>query len=589
MITASVNAGSSLLLEPARELQFPLPDVTSPHRPRCILTLTNLSVLNDVVFRVRTRDPDAFTVRPTHGLLVPGTSMQVVVTATTRSCQRLGALDLRDLMTRQSTELFLVQSVEREDEVQAMEPLDPNSSTSLRSFWKHLPRECVTETKLICSFVAASSDVLESSLTSKMNFSRSLGNANFSSQESQSSQNDTKNYRISAREPRWNYSGNSTSNASDEACSTEFRMAEEPKERSRQESFISDASFHSAIEPSVKMDRRLDSRTSALADFGLSRTRLRDGAFSSSSLNDSLVRDTRVTAQTTSSTDMAVKTLTRKVGPLLYHIQPDDILSFDVKPAPRFWGSKSCFIVNSSQNDCLMFKVRTSNQWGYVVKPSRGLVSTTNAQEVVISLCAPRDGERFDPTEREAKYGFMVEIANISRDKYDDLIKLDERKYVHEIKSLWSHLSRNDRQSTMLSVRLNTKNSHSGIGISELSESGKSDSRSKVNNSRTDKPQRKTLKSVVQSLKKLSTLSSMGESHGSVAENKINYESSNLNESAFTIASTSVPAEVDKNDSDGSEVSTPASHASRNAKVFVISADRMDTVDFSNPKLSFFI
>ncbi|CAI5730485.1 unnamed protein product [Peronospora destructor] len=343
-------------------------------------------------------------------------------------------------------------------------------------------------------------------------------------------------------------------------------MAEEPKERSRQES------FHT--------------------DLGLSRsprTRLRDSAFSSISLNDSSVSDTTFTARTTCSTDIAVKKPTREVGPLLYHIQPDDILSFDVTPAPRFWGSKSCFIVNSSQNDCLMFKVRTSNQSGYVVKPSRGLVSTTNAQEVVISLCAPRHGESFDPMEREAKDGFMIEIANISRDKYDDLIKLDERKYFHEIISLWSHLSRNDRQSTKLSVRLNMKNSRSDIGIPESSESAKSNFRSKSNKNRTEKLRQQTLKSVVQGLNKLSTPSSTGESHGSVAENKIDCEPSDSDESVFTIASTPVPAGVGENNSDGSEVSPPASHALRNAKVFVVSVDRMDTVDFSNPKLSFFI
>ncbi|CAI5746771.1 unnamed protein product [Peronospora destructor] len=572
MITASVSAGSSLLLEPARELLFPLPDVTSPHRPRCTLTLTNLSVLNDVVFRIRTRNPDAFTVRPTHGLVAPGTSIQVTVTATTRSCQRLRAMGLRDVMTRQSSELFLVQSVEREEEVQAMEPLNPNSSTSLRSFWKNLPRECVTENKLVCCFVAATSDVLEGSSTNEMNFSRGLSNASLSSKESRTSQNDKKCLWMSAREP----------------FSTEFRMAEEPKERSRQESFHSDTSFYSAIEPPVKINQRSDTRTSASADFGLSRsprTRLRDSAFSSISLNDSSVSDTTFTAQTTCSTDIAVKKPTCEVGPLLYHIQPDDILSFDVKPAPRFWGSKSCFIVNSSQNDCLMFKVRTSNQSGYVVKPSRGLVSTTNAQEVVISLCAPRHGESFDPTEREAKDGFMIEIANISRDKYDGLIKLDERKHFHEINSLWSHLSRNDRQSTKLSVRLNMKNSHSDIGIPESSESAKSNSRSKSNKSRTEKLRQQTSKSVVQ----VSTPSSTGESHGSVAENKINCEPSDSDESVFTIASTPVPAGVGENNSGGSEVSTPASHALRNAKVFVVSVDRMDTVDFSNPKLSFFI
>ncbi|KAG6970463.1 hypothetical protein JG687_00002641 [Phytophthora cactorum] len=469
MITASVGVGSSLLLEPARELLFPVPDATSAQRPRCNLKLTNLSPLNDVVFRVRTRNPDAFTVRPTHGLVAPGASVQVTITATARTCERLSAMDPRDLMTRQSSELFVVQSVEREEEVQAMEPLDPNSNTSLRAFWKKVSKDSVTENKMVCRFTGASG----------------------------------------------------------------FPAAE------------------------VTQDWNMFSRTL--------------------------------------STDTAPSEPTHEIGPLLYHIQPSDMLSFNVEPAPRFWGSTSLYIVNSSQNDCLTFKVRTSNQSGYVVKPSRGLVSTTSAQEVVVSLCAPRDENNFDPEKRESKDGFMIEVANISRDKYTDLVKLDERKRTREISSLWSLMPRSDRESTMLSVEFKMNDSDYGSGTLESSESGNSNARSwsssSAHKNRNKTAQRQSLHSVVQGMKELSTSSSTDESHESAVGDRLNsiYPYSDSDESAFTIAPTAVPTEVGDDDNNDDSTYSSASKTPQDSAVIVVSADRMDTVDFSNPKLSFFI
>ncbi|KAF1776800.1 Vesicle-associated membrane-protein-associated protein [Phytophthora cactorum] len=440
MITASVGVGSCLLLEPARELLFPVPDATSAQRPRCNLNLTNLSPLNDVVFRVRTRNPDAFTVRPTHGLVAPGASVQVTITATARTCERLSAMDPRDLMTRQSSELFVVQSVEREEEVQAMEPLDPNSNTSLRAFWKKVPKDSITENKMVCRFTGASGFPAAEVAQDWNMFSRTpmLMDRRMSA---------SKNY----------------------ATPTE----------------------------SQAINRRSEAKTAGSTNATLSRppmTRQRDTVLTSISVSDSSVSDTMLTAL---STDTAPSEPTHEIGPLLYHIQPSDMLSFNVKPAPRFWGSTSLYIVNSSQNDCLTFKVRTSNQSGYVVKPSRGLVSTTSAQEVVVSLCAPRDENNFDPEKRESKDGFMIEVANISRDN--------------------------------------------------------------------------------------TPICAVGDRLNSI------YPYSDSDESAFTIAPTAVPTEVGDDDNNDDSTYSSASKTPQDSAVIVVSADRMDTVDFSNPKLSFFI
>ncbi|OWZ24278.1 hypothetical protein PHMEG_000695 [Phytophthora megakarya] len=332
MITACVGVDSSLLLEPARELLFPLPGDTT-ERPRCCLTLTNLSPLNDVVFRVRTRNPDAFTVRPTHGLLTPGTSAQVVITAAMKTCDRLGAMDPRDLMTRQSSELFLVQSVERE--APTLERLDASHS-ALRAFWKKVERDFMTENKMVCRFAAG----------------------------------------------------------------------------------------------------------------------------------------------------------------------------------------------------------------------------TVNEERHKLSR---------NPEEREAKDGFMIEVANISRDKYAILLKLDERKRTREISSLWSLMSRSDRQSTMLSVKFKMDRSYCDSDTLESSN--------------------------VQSMKNVSTSSSTDQSPESVVGSNTNssYRYSDSDESVFTIGPTPVPTVIGGDESDDDVANRSVSNTRGDSAVIVVSADRMDTVDFTNPKLSFFI
>lgn len=174
-------------------------------------------------------------------------------------------------------------------------------------------------------------------------------------------------------------------------------------------------------------------------------------------------------------------------------------------------------------------------------------MSTTNAQEVFVSLCAPRDEDSFDPAKREAKDGFMIEVANISRDKYDDLMKLDERKRSREISSLWSFMPRRDRQSTMLSVSFKMDGSDSGSitresSVSGISDSHSTDSAAVKQASPPARPQAQSLKTVVQAMGKLSTSSST-ESPESTSEEKpgSRYQYSDSDESAFTIGPTPCP------------------------------------------------
>ncbi|KAG7401050.1 hypothetical protein PHYBOEH_003245 [Phytophthora boehmeriae] len=581
MITASVGVDSSLLLEPARELLFPLPE-TATSRSRCCLTLSNLSPCNDVVFRVRTRNPDGFTVRPTHGLVAPGTSAQVIISATARTCERLSAMNPNDLMTRQSSELFLVQSVEREEEARSMEPLDPASSSSLRAYWKTVPKDCIAEYKMVCRFTKSESAPPLGYTTDENLFSKSSSGS------------------TNSMEFRSSRSGSNRGFTLEEETIREPRRSRGQSFRTNNDSFTSDASFHTTIEPPI-MERASDARmSSASSRVSAARTRqpsapvMNDTVLTSISVNDSEVTDTMLSAKSSLSTNTTTGEATHEVGPLQYHIQPEDVLSFDVKPASRFWGSSSFFVVNSSQNDCLVFKVRTSNQSGYVVKPSRGLVSTTNAQKVVVSICAPREGQSFDAAKREAKDGFLIEVANISREKYNNLIKLDERNRSREIGSLWSLVPPNDRQSTMLSVELkmeeNETNRSSGTRASSVS--AESDNQSTSNYRAASCPPeevpRQTLASVVHGLKTVSmdnTPERSEETNKNPVRGHRRYAYSDSDESAFTIGPTVLETENGSRASnDSGEVVFP-----RQSAVVIVSADRMDTVDFSNPKLSFFI
>ncbi|KAL7687297.1 putative major sperm protein (MSP) [Plasmopara halstedii] len=579
MITASVGVDSSLLLEPSRELLFLLPHSTSLQRPQSSLKLTNLSPVHNVVFRVRTRDPDAFTVRPTHGLLTPGASCQVIMTATSLTCERLSTMNLCDVLNGESSELFLVQSLELGDKVRHLEHL-ATTTTSLRALWKQVPKDCITESKMVYHFVNSGSNIVQD----KSMFTRSLFSAKTSSQDHFLSQRNSlktsaKSNHNEACSLNQSYS-NFTKPSKDERCAR----------RPRQQSIDSDASFHTTIEFPMSMSTRTSASKNTVTSID-SFTKVRRSEAEVSSLfsknsktrlcteDNESVSDTMLTAL---STERAPCDTTQQLSPLHYYIQPSDVLSFDVKPAPRYWGNTSFFVVNASQDNYLIFKVRTSNQSGYVVKPSRGVVSTTSAQEVIVSVCAPRGDAIFDPAEREAKDGFMIEVANISREKYNELTKTKEQK-PDKLSSLWSLLPRDSRHSKKLSVKFKVTNNYGSSSANNLSKDAQFFISRESRVSDTKKDKRQSLHSAVDCMAKLSISSSTDESHDSDDKTTEKDKSQDSNRSLSTCVNT-VDAEVDDNGSNTAEIS-----ARRGSAVVVISADRMDTVDFSNPQLSFFM
>lgn len=147
MITASVGVNSSVLLEPAHQLTFWL-DAQNPHEgefARATLKLTNISTHKLAVFKVRTNSADMFTVKPVHGVIAPGEAREIAISVVTASAARLAAMDPKELALR-DTERFLIQSVERAEDMRGFDVSD------LVAFWKRVPRELASNSKIGCRF-----------------------------------------------------------------------------------------------------------------------------------------------------------------------------------------------------------------------------------------------------------------------------------------------------------------------------------------------------------------------------------------------------------------------------------------------------
>lgn len=153
MITAGVAVNSSLLLEPAHQLTFWLePDGRPVH---ATLRLTNLSTSRVAVFKVRTNRAEMFTVKPVHGMVPPNSTCEIVVSLVAAAAQELAAVDPRTLPLRDS-ERFLIQSVEQADDMRGFDVDD------LAAFWRRMPRELPSASRIGCRFAVLPSAPVES-------------------------------------------------------------------------------------------------------------------------------------------------------------------------------------------------------------------------------------------------------------------------------------------------------------------------------------------------------------------------------------------------------------------------------------------
>ncbi|DBA04931.1 TPA: hypothetical protein N0F65_006933 [Lagenidium giganteum] len=146
MISASVGANSSLLVEPARDLVFVLePRNAYSEGVKAAMCLQNISTRKHVVFKIRTTNPDMFTVKPAQGMVAPGETLQIVITLVPKSCAKIAAMapEARE----EVVERFLVQSFDR------AENLRPDDISDYSAFWKRIPRDWITDIKLTCKFL----------------------------------------------------------------------------------------------------------------------------------------------------------------------------------------------------------------------------------------------------------------------------------------------------------------------------------------------------------------------------------------------------------------------------------------------------
>lgn len=586
MITATVEAGSSLLLEPAHELRFSLDSVRQ--KALSHLTLTNVSLERDVTFKVRTRNPDVFAVKPTHGLIRPGGSAQIAISVAPRSVARLVKMRPEDLEARRSSDLFLIQSVELTPDMRLAKCItsqeESPSTEALRAFWNQVPREVIAENKLACRFVVATGApqpvATNAKLTSFLSANESMApdlmataRESFASQSTFygdcfSEMGDARQIEpqraptVGEGEPRRQHRSDRLSFSSMSSMSSNGIRHHKRHVDASPTSVDRDGRMSSSELNSENL-RRLSSDTSSwiTASCGsptnsavsVGTTTYDDCRSMTSTMLDS--NDTMLSARSAIST---TRTNTRPPATapttshsLLFSIHPHDVLKFQVKRAPRYWSSSSFFIVNASQTDCLTFKVRTTNQDGYYVKPTRGLVAVTSAQKIEVHLCAPREGF-IDRSRREARDAFLIEVAAVSPDQYRELEALDGRQRSRELSSLWSILPPNDRSSEMLTVELAVDpEDEDDVCI--------------------------PVRAHVVTMGKRSGLGS-----SRVAGTPASGESTNGNSGRRSMSSST----VGKNQMQPRQSTTTQSKLQ---SVMVVSPDTMDLIDFSDPEVSFFV
>lgn len=485
MISATVEADSSLLLEPARELCFALD--RARQRAAAQLALANVSPQAAVAFKVRTRNPDAFAVRPTHGLLRPGESALVVVSVAPRSAARLAKMPPRDLEARRSSDLFKIQSVEIAADMRLAKELlrDRTPSTdALRAFWKQVPRDLVADSTLACRFVVAAASAPNGALGASHSSFMNASHGNFmnasagvpSARDTFMSQSTFYGTCLETNEDAQAAEQLQTEPAPEPADRRQYRSdrlslsslsgASDVQRPSNQDDATQSPQHQASTGMTSDLNATNLSRLSSLSSSWItaaagsptnSVASARSTMFDARSMTSTMLddNDTMLSARSSISTMTAGAANVASPAPtspsLLFSIHPNDVLKFQVKRSPKIWGASSFFIVNASQTDCLTFKVRTTNQDGYFVKPTKGLVAVTSAQKIEVQLCAPKEGY-LNRSKREARDAFLIEVASVSLDQYRALEALDARKKSRELSSLWSVLPQNDRSSEMLTV-----------------------------------------------------------------------------------------------------------------------------------------
>lgn len=440
MISAAVGVNSSLLIEPAQTLAFPLDTSASDGaKPTttvsACLTLTNISARKHVVFKVRTTKVDMFLVKPAQGVIEPERIVTVVVTIVPTACGQLTGMTSteRDAVI----ERFLIQSIDCSDDMRAFNGED------LSAFWKRIPKELITNKKLTCRFVEAAELALvhlprrqvDATTTTTTTDNRNHNNP-IQCNHIESPVIDQKSFhrqRIPSDQPKQPQRQQLPSFApSRSQTSGSYKAPSMPGSPTRIPSTGNYARRSSSSNQDSGGVPQGMFVSATVADFDSDGTNFRDD-------------------QDDEYSELLASNDVRE-----YRIHPSDSLMFVVRrneTGEGVEGSAYFLLTNRARFHGLAFKVKTSNYAGYFVKPARGTVGPTSVQRVDVIINAP-DAHEFNAHERELKDRFLIEVLFLDMSTYSQAAATEDDRQRKQLQRLWDESDAIDREKSVLTCQI---------------------------------------------------------------------------------------------------------------------------------------
>ncbi|KAG7381563.1 hypothetical protein PHYPSEUDO_005913 [Phytophthora pseudosyringae] len=149
MVDVVLPPGSSVILEPAETLGFHL---QRDAEPQATLTIHNVSDMGPIAFKVKTKRPDSYLVRPHQGLLEPNGSTCITLVLLQKECSKLVQCGSKERQL--VNDKFLVQSVEVDHSfyARAKRRTPKEMMDGLRGMWTQVDRQSVSSRELLCRF-----------------------------------------------------------------------------------------------------------------------------------------------------------------------------------------------------------------------------------------------------------------------------------------------------------------------------------------------------------------------------------------------------------------------------------------------------
>ncbi|GLD93618.1 hypothetical protein PINS_up002210 [Pythium insidiosum] len=496
MISAAVGVNSSLLLEPAQTLAFPLEETAQGVRT-CVM-LTNISTRKHVVFKVRTTNADMFTVKPTQGVIAPGADVAVVITMVPTSCTRLLALPL--VARRQIIERFLIQSVDRAEDMRGF------SVDDLTEFWKRIPRELINSKRLTCRFIdangedgplprmpaierlqlhettqqepAMSHEIPPPPPPAKIKTRVAAAPQRASMPEEPSPPQPQKKTTLRPRSPA------AAQQANNNQLPSPSQRGVGPRANDLTMEDLEGSALYVTATPTppigaaprqVPEDRQQPPphkpRTPAMNPRDSKRV-VQDNQHSHQLPVQLQHQQLPQQPEFESARDIDPQqfaTMNSVNGSFFDAIGPDEtameVREFRVHPAEfltfavaqtatgRMDGSSYFFLTNKAHSSGLTFKVKTTNRTGYFVKPARGLIPPNSAQRIDVMLNHP-EGEAFDSQQRELKDRFLIEVLFMDKKQFDDIMTMEDEVRRDQVLRLWRFAEPSDRRQAMLNCQI---------------------------------------------------------------------------------------------------------------------------------------